>query len=104
MEFLPQSNRNNWGDDDIAALHPENKKIWAEGKKVLVIGGGDTGSDCIGTSLRQGAESVNNFELLPRPPEERADHNPWPQYARIYRKSSSVEEMEARGGEVSFRS
>ena len=102
MEFLPQSNRSNWGDEDIAALHPDKKTIWAEGKKVIVIGGGDTGSDCIGTSLRQGAASVNNFELLPKPPAERAPENPWPQYARIYRMSSSVEEMIESGGDVHY--
>jgi NAD(P)H-dependent glutamate synthase small subunit len=102
MEFLPQSNRSNWGDEDVAALHPDQKKIWAEGKKVIVIGGGDTGSDCIGTSLRQGAVSVENFELLPEPPEERATGNPWPQWARIKRISSSVEEMTDKGGEVHY--
>jgi NAD(P)H-dependent glutamate synthase small subunit len=102
MEFLPQSNRSNWGDADIAALHPAKKKIWAEGKQVIVIGGGDTGSDCIGTSLRQGAKSVINFELMPASPEQRAKNNPWPQYARIKRISSSVEEMTECGGEVVF--
>ena len=61
MEFLPQQNRDNWGDEDVAALHPEKKKIWADGKKVIVIGGGDTGSDCIGTSLRQGATQVDQL-------------------------------------------
>ena len=102
MEFLPQSNRANWGDADIAALHPAKQRIWAEGKKVIVIGGGDTGSDCIGTSLRQGAASVINFELLPEPPENRPDNNPWPQWARIKRISSSVEEMTANGGQVHY--
>jgi len=102
MEFLPQSNRHNWGDEDVAALHPERKKIWAGGKKVIVIGGGDTGSDCIGTSLRQGATSVENFELLPRPPDRRTPENPWPQWARVYRESSSMEEMFAAGGKVHY--
>ena len=106
MEFLPQSNRANWGDSDVEALHPDQKKIWAEGKKVIVIGGGDTGSDCIGTSLRQGAVSVENFELLPMPPEDRVDGNPWPQWARIKRVSSSVEEMTDsdvdNGGDVHY--
>ena len=101
MEFLPQSNRNNWG---MKTLQPctRQQKIWAEGKKVIVIGGGDTGSDCIGTSLRQGAVSVQNFELLPEPPEERVEGNPWPQWSRIKRISSSVEEMTEHGGEVSY--
>ena len=102
MEFLPQSNRRNWGDEDPAALHPEHKTIFAEGKKVIVIGGGDTGSDCIGTSLRQGASSVINFELLGEPPLERTAANPWPQYARIKRISSSVEEMLEEGGNVEY--
>jgi len=102
MEFLPQSNRSNWGDADIAALHPKKQKIWAEGKKVIVIGGGDTGSDCIGTSLRQGATDVTNFELLPEPPGKRPGNNPWPQWARVKRISSSVEEMTAKGGDVHY--
>ncbi len=102
MEFLPQSNRSNWGDADIAALHPKKQKLWAKGLKVIVIGGGDTGSDCIGTSLRQGAVSVTNFELLPCPPETRPGNNPWPQWARIKRVSSSVEEMTTNGGEVHY--
>jgi glutamate synthase (NADPH) small chain len=102
MEFLPQSNRANWGDADIAALHPKKQKIWAKGKKVIVIGGGDTGSDCIGTSLRQGASSVINFELMPCPPDQRTKGNPWPQWARVKRISSSVEEMTAKGGDVYY--
>jgi len=102
MEFLPQSNRNNWGDADIAALHPQKKKIWAAGKKVIVIGGGDTGSDCIGTSLRQGATGVTNFELLGAPPDDRPNGNPWPQWARVKRISSSVDEMQSLGGEVVY--
>ncbi len=102
MEFLPQSNRANWGDADIAALHPKRQRLWAEGKRVIVIGGGDTGSDCIGTSLRQGAVSVTNFELMPCPPKERSKGNPWPQWARIERISSSVDEMQHRGGAVHY--
>ncbi|MBA3697471.1 MAG: glutamate synthase subunit beta [Planctomycetes bacterium] len=102
MEFLPQSNRANWGDADIAALHPKKQKIWAKGKKVIVIGGGDTGSDCIGTSLRQGATSVINFELMPCPPDERTKGNPWPQWARVKRISSSVDEMTSKGGAVHY--
>jgi glutamate synthase (NADPH) small chain len=102
MEFLPQSNRHNWGDTDIAALHPRRTRIWAQGKRVIVIGGGDTGSDCIGTSLRQGATSVTNFELLGQPPDDRPTGNPWPQWARVRRISSSVEEMTKRGGAVHY--
>jgi NAD(P)H-dependent glutamate synthase small subunit len=102
MEFLPQSNRRNWGDADPAALHPKKQVIYAQGKKVIVIGGGDTGSDCIGTSLRQGATQVINFELLPEPPGGRTAGNPWPQWARIKRISSSVEEMTDKGGDVHY--
>jgi glutamate synthase (NADPH/NADH) small chain len=102
MEFLPQSNRRNWGDIDPAALHPKKLPITATGKKVIVIGGGDTGSDCIGTCLRQGAVDVVNFEMMPEPPSARAHNNPWPQWSRIRRISSSVEEMTTRGGNVAF--
>ena len=63
----------------------DGKYISAKDKNVIVIGGGDTGTDCIGTSLRHGCKSLINFELLPRPPEERAANNPWPLWPRIYR-------------------
>jgi NAD(P)H-dependent glutamate synthase small subunit len=102
MEFLPQQNRINWGDMNIAALHPKQRTISAKGKKVIVIGGGDTGSDCIGTSMRQGAASVVNFELLDQPPGERSSDNPWPQWSRIMRVSTSVEEMQVMGGDVFY--
>ncbi|HKL25269.1 MAG TPA: glutamate synthase subunit beta [Desulfuromonadales bacterium] len=102
MEFLPQQNRSNWGDPDVAALHPKKQPISARGKKVMVIGGGDTGSDCIGTSMRQGASRVLNFELLSQPPRERAADNPWPQWSRVLRISSSVEEMQVLGGDVYY--
>ncbi len=102
MEFLPQQNRANWGDSDVSALHPKKQAISAKGKKVIVIGGGDTGSDCIGTSMRQGATSVVNFELLDRPPGARDVDNPWPQWSRIMRVSTSVEEMQVMGGDVFY--
>ena len=102
MEFLPQQNRANWGDSDVSALHPKQQTISAKGKKVIVIGGGDTGSDCIGTSMRQGAARVVNFELLEQPPEERTADNPWPQWSRIMRVSTSVEEMNVLGGDVFY--
>jgi glutamate synthase (NADPH/NADH) small chain len=102
MEFLPQSNRANWGDADVAALHPKKQRIHAKGRKVIVIGGGDTGSDCIGTSLRQEATGVVNFELMPEPPGARTGGNPWPQWARIKRISSSVEELTTTGGDVHY--
>lgn len=87
MEYLIQQNR------ILLNSYKENgKRISAEGKKVIVIGGGDTGSDCIGTAIRQGAASVKNFELLPKPPATRSVNNPWPQWALIERKSTSHEE------------
>ena len=66
--------------------------ITAEGKHVIIIGGGDTGADCLGTVHRQGAASVHQLEIMPRPPEDRADNNPWPQWPLIFRTSSAHEE------------
>ena len=80
MEFLHQ-NTKSLLDSELA----DGAYISARGKHVVVIGGGDTGNDCIGTSVRHGAASVINFELLPQPPAERADDNPWPQWPRVYR-------------------
>lgn len=71
----------------------------AKGKDVVVIGGGDTGADCIGTSLRHGCNSVVNFELLDKPPAERAPNNPWPQWPRVYRLDYSHQEVKAINGE-----
>ena len=87
MEFLTQQNRRNAGD-----TVPVHKAISAAGKHVVVIGGGDTGSDCIGTSRRQGAASITQIELLPKPPDDRATNNPWPTWPLIVRTSSSQEE------------
>lgn len=86
MEFLSQQNRINSG------LKYQGERIDVNGKNVIVIGGGDTGSDCVGTSNRQGALSVIQLELLPRPPQERAPDNPWPQWALVERTSTSHEE------------
>jgi glutamate synthase (NADPH/NADH) small chain len=91
MEYLPQVNRIQEGDKNT-------ESISAEGKKVVIIGGGDTGADCLGTALRQGAEIVHQFEIMPRPPEERSDANPWPTWPLIYRVSSAHEE----GGKRTF--
>ena len=66
--------------------------ISAAGKRVVIIGGGDTGADCLGTAIRQGAASVHQFEILPRPPEDRPDAQPWPTYPMIYRVASAHEE------------
>jgi glutamate synthase (NADPH/NADH) small chain len=74
-------------------------QVTAKGKHVIVIGGGDTGSDCVGTALRQGAESVTSLEILPHPPDERPPGQPWPTYPAIYRVSSSHEE----GGERQYQ-
>jgi glutamate synthase (NADPH/NADH) small chain len=87
MEYLPWSNKAQEGD-----LDPEATPINAKGKHVVIIGGGDTGADCLGTSLRQGAATVHQFEILPRPPDERPDANPWPTWPFIYRVSSAHEE------------
>lgn len=96
MDFLSQQNRRVAGDtvpDDVAIL--------ATGKNVVVIGGGDTGSDCIGTSHRQGAKSVTSFEIMPRPPETRAESTPWPMWPLMLRTSSSHEEGGTRDWSVS---
>ena len=87
MEFLVQQNRRGAGD-----LVPEQLAILATGKHVVILGGGDTGSDCLGTSLRQGAREVTQIELFPEPPHERLPTNPWPAWPIILRKSSSQEE------------
>ena len=96
MEFLPWANRVQLGDPvtDADGLPPLN----ARGKKVVIIGGGDTGADCLGTSHRQGAASIHQFEIMPRPPETRADSTPWPTYPLMFRVSSAHEE----GGERVF--
>jgi len=96
MEFLPWANRVQLGDD---VLGPDGEPpITAKGKKVVIIGGGDTGADCLGTSHRQGAASVHQFEIMPRPPETRAASTPWPTYPLMFRVSSAHEE----GGERVF--
>ncbi|MEN8227934.1 MAG: glutamate synthase subunit beta [Bacteroidota bacterium] len=87
MEYLTQQNRVN---DGMYVAY--DKRITAEGRKVLVIGGGDTGSDCVGTAIRQGAEKVTQIEILPEPPEKRANDNPWPYFAKTLKTSTSHEE------------
>ncbi|HYQ15778.1 MAG TPA: glutamate synthase subunit beta, partial [Polyangiaceae bacterium] len=96
MDFLTQQNRRVAGDDV-----PAEGAILATGKDVVVIGGGDTGSDCIGTSHRQGAKSVTSFEIMPRPPEERAGSTPWRLWPLQLRTSSSHEEGGKRDWAVS---
>ncbi|NIJ13703.1 glutamate synthase (NADPH/NADH) small chain [Saccharomonospora amisosensis] len=88
MEYLPFANR-------VASGKLARTPIDAAGKDVVVIGGGDTGADCVGTAHRQGARSVTQLEIMPRPPQSRSDAHPWPTYPMIYRVSSAHEE----GGE-----
>jgi glutamate synthase (NADPH) small chain len=90
MDYLSQQNRRCAGE-----LIDPAQVIDARGRHVLVLGGGDTGADCVGTALRQGAASVTSFELMPKPPTRRAPDNPWPEWPRVLRTASSHEE----GGE-----
>jgi glutamate synthase (NADPH) small chain len=85
MDYLPGANRVQQGDIEAPPLT-------AEGKDVVIIGGGDTGADCLGTALRQGARTVTQLEILPRPPEQRSDSMPWPTYPMVFRVSSAHEE------------
>ena len=91
MDYLPQQNRRIAGDN----IDP-SESISAEGKRVVILGGGDTGADCLGTAHRQGAEIVYQLELLPKPPETRGSNNPWPQWPLILRTSSAHEEGGSR--------
>ncbi|MFD1826641.1 MULTISPECIES: glutamate synthase subunit beta [Mumia] len=88
MEYLPQANR-------VARGESVDGQITAEGKDVVIIGGGDTGADCLGTAIRQQARSITQLEIMPRPSEERPGHQPWPTYPMTYRVASAHEE----GGE-----
>lgn len=92
MEFLTSNTKRVHGDSLNGSF------ISAEGKDVVVIGGGDTGTDCIGTSIRHGCRQLVNFELLPKPPEERADDNPWPEWPRVFRVDYGHEEARAKFG------
>lgn len=95
MDFL-RANTKSLLDSD----HNDGNYISANNKKVIVIGGGDTGTDCIGTSLRHGCESLINFEIMPEPPKERADNNPWPLFPRVYKVDYGHEESrEIYGGD-----
>ncbi len=90
MEFLPLNNRRNAGDEI-----PAGEWISATGKNVIIIGGGDTGADCLGTSIRHGAKSIRQFEIMPMPPSERSPQTPWPLWPYQLRSETSHEE----GGE-----
>jgi glutamate synthase (NADPH) small chain len=87
MEFLTQQNQKLAGE-----TIPRGSEISAQGRNVVVIGGGDTGSDCVGTAIRQGAKKVFQFEILPKPPEKRGSNTPWPQWPLILRETSSHKE------------
>jgi len=91
MEYLTQQNNYHEGIEDKDVIH-------AEDKHVVILGGGDTGADCLGTSHRQGASSVTQLELMSAPPNERSIHNPWPEWPLIMRTSSAHEE----GGERDY--
>lgn len=96
MDFLKQQNKRNDNANPLAHADLESnilpEEVWATGKHVVVIGGGDTGSDCVGTSNRHGAKSVTQFELLPKPPEGRTPFMPWPTYPMVLKTSTSHEE------------
>ena len=94
MEYLPQANR-------VARGHPVSDQISAAGKHVVIIGGGDTGADCLGTAIRQQAASVTQLEIMPTPPTERPESQPWPTYPMTYRVSSAHEESGERVYSVS---
>ena len=96
MEYLPQSNRASLGEE-VA------EQITAEGKDVVIIGGGDTGADCLGTATRQGARSITQLEILPEPPQERPAGQPWPTYPMTFRVSSAHEEAGDRVYAVSTK-
>ncbi len=93
MDYLPLQNRRNAGDEV-----PDSCFVTARDKRVIILGGGDTGADCLGTAIRQGPRSIKQYELLPRPPDRRTQDNPWPQWPNIYRVSAAHEE----GGEQDY--
>jgi glutamate synthase (NADPH) small chain len=98
MEFLPQQNKRNAGE-----VIPPETAITAKGKQVVILGGGDTGSDCLGTSNRQGASIVYQYELLPMPPEKRTTAMPWPDWPMILRTSTSHEEGVTRDWSINTK-
>jgi glutamate synthase (NADPH/NADH) small chain len=95
MEYLP------WGNKQALGELTAEPAINASGKDVVILGGGDTGADCLGTAIRQGAKSVTQLEIMPRPTEERPSNQPWPTYPMIYRVSSAHEESGERMYSVS---
>ena len=89
MEFLPWGNKQALGEIETPPIN-------VHGKHVVILGGGDTGADCLGTSVRQGAASITQLEIMPRPTDERPESQPWPTYPMIYRVSSAHEEKDNR--------
>jgi glutamate synthase (NADPH/NADH) small chain len=98
MDYLPMQNRCVAGEEI-----PASGFISAKGKKVIILGGGDTGADCLGTAIRQGAKEIYQYELLPKPPAERAVDNPWPTWPNIYRVSAAHEEGGIRDYSIQTR-
>jgi len=94
MEFLPWGNKQALGEIETPPIN-------VHGKHVVILGGGDTGADCLGTSVRQGAASITQLEIMPRPTDERPESQPWPTYPMIYRVSSAHEEKDNRMFSVS---
>ena len=97
MDFLPQQNRK------VAGMWQERRQVTAENKRVVIIGGGDTGADCLGTVHRHGATEVTQFEILPKPPSDRDETMPWPYYPMILRSSAAHEEGGQREWSVSTK-
>jgi glutamate synthase (NADPH/NADH) small chain len=94
MEFLTANTKSL-----LDSNHQDGQYISAQGKDVIVIGGGDTGTDCVGTSMRHGCKSLVQFEILPKPPVDRAPDNPWPQWPKVYKLDYGQEEAAARFGD-----
>ena len=94
MEYLHANTRSL-----LSGRHSVTDYISAQDKDVIVIGGGDTGTDCVGTAIRQGCTSLAQFEILPRPPDKRAPDNPWPEWPKVYRMDYGQEEASAVFGE-----
>ena len=99
MEYLPQQNKQVAG-----TWNPHNHQLTAEGKSVVILGGGDTGADCLGTAIRQGAKRIYQYEILSRPPDLRDDTMPWPHYPMIFRVSSAHEENDCRDFAINTKS